>query len=190
MILAYTGKTYSHENYSTYESNKFWTGRVEGSTVWTRWGRLGRKGQSKSYNKGDNYSAQAFLDKKIREKRGKGYREITEQEFDRLAIIGATVGTSNKVSLFEWVKRVEDRWVGASELELNNPNIEPGMKVVLHRHNGDQLTLCVAADGDVYEQPYRGVGRPGDWRPFEPTDKKLIELVDNIREAMGHWVTA
>ena len=53
-------------------SNKFWEAILhDDQRVYCRWGRVGvEKGQSKWFNGG-----QAYIDKKIKEKKKKGYRE-------------------------------------------------------------------------------------------------------------------
>lgn len=54
-------------------SNKFWHGEVEGTTVKTNWGRVGATGQFKDYPLGSVSAAQAKLDTLVRGKLGKGY---------------------------------------------------------------------------------------------------------------------
>ena len=61
--------------YSDGKSNKFWEGAVEGSTLTTRWGRLGTEGQTKVAELADESKAQAALDKKAKAKIKKGYVE-------------------------------------------------------------------------------------------------------------------
>lgn len=52
-------------------SNKFWEAILHSDdSVHCRWGRVGANGQSKTFNGG-----QAYIDKKIKEKKKKGYRE-------------------------------------------------------------------------------------------------------------------
>ena len=53
--------------------NKFWTGELySDGMVITRWGRVGDSGQSKEFPG----AGVSFLEKKLREKEGKGYRVI------------------------------------------------------------------------------------------------------------------
>lgn len=55
-------------------NNKYWDIELDGTTVITRWGRVGAtSGQSKSFSFGDDSAAQKFFDKKIKEKAKKGY---------------------------------------------------------------------------------------------------------------------
>ena len=55
-------------------NNKFWEGHVEGTTVKTRWGRVGvESGQSKDYPFSSDYQAQAKLQSLVNSKLRKGY---------------------------------------------------------------------------------------------------------------------
>jgi predicted DNA-binding WGR domain protein len=56
-------------------ANKFWEGVVEGSTLTTRWGKVGTAGQTKAKAFASAEAAQHELDKLVREKTGKGYVE-------------------------------------------------------------------------------------------------------------------
>ncbi len=57
-------------------SNKFWTVRIDGSSVVTEWGKIGTAGQTTVKPLATPEKAQAEYDKLIREKTGKGYVEI------------------------------------------------------------------------------------------------------------------
>ena len=53
-------------------SNKYWHGVVEGTTMVASWGRVGaEKCQSKTFSFGSSGSAESFLEKKGREKERK-----------------------------------------------------------------------------------------------------------------------
>jgi len=55
-------------------NNKFWNIEIDAShTVTTFWGRVGDEGQSKSFPHNSDYAAEAFFNKKCREKENKGY---------------------------------------------------------------------------------------------------------------------
>lgn len=55
-------------------NNKYWDCTLDGTLVTTRWGRVGAtSGQSKDFALGSESAAQAFFDKKIKEKMKKGY---------------------------------------------------------------------------------------------------------------------
>lgn len=57
-------------------SSKFWEIEQQGSTMTTRWGRVGTEGQTKSKDLGTEAKAEAEIAKQIRGKTGKGYQEI------------------------------------------------------------------------------------------------------------------
>ena len=54
-------------------SNKFWEGEVSAKELTTRWGAVGTKGQSKAEGFESAAAAKIALEKKIKEKLGKGY---------------------------------------------------------------------------------------------------------------------
>ena len=58
------------------KSSKFWEIDQQGSTVTTRWGRLGTDGQTKTKDLGTEAKASAEVDKQIRGKTSKGYQEL------------------------------------------------------------------------------------------------------------------
>lgn len=86
-------------------NNKYWEIDQDGTTVVTRWGRVGAsKGQSKSFSFGSEAQAASFFDKKVKEKTKKGY---TKQR------TVATEGGSTAVSVA--VPRVEIAHAGDKE---------------------------------------------------------------------------
>ncbi|MGC4122146.1 MAG: WGR domain-containing protein [Myxococcales bacterium] len=56
-------------------SHKFWAVRREGTSVTTRYGKVGSAGQTTVKTEATEAKAQALMDKLIREKTGKGYQE-------------------------------------------------------------------------------------------------------------------
>lgn len=58
---------------------KFWIAEVFGSKVIVRWGPRGKTGQSKEYLLGNPTTALDYVLDKEREKRGKGYYEVSRQ---------------------------------------------------------------------------------------------------------------
>jgi len=90
--------------------NKFWTGELySDGTVITRWGRVGDTGQFKQFPG----AGVSFLEKKLREKEGKGYRVI-----ESVGAVGAT--TKSTVT----PKSVNDsnlRDVALKQIKSNNP---------------------------------------------------------------------
>ena len=52
-------------------NNKFYELKLDGDSVFARWGRVGAEGQSMTYAGGE-----ATFDKKAREKQRKGYQEV------------------------------------------------------------------------------------------------------------------
>jgi predicted DNA-binding WGR domain protein len=58
-------------------SNKFWEVWVEGTNMYTQYGRIGSAGQTTMKSYGDEAAARKAADKLIAEKTGKGYKEKT-----------------------------------------------------------------------------------------------------------------
>src|SRR5688572_27460570 len=56
-------------------SSKFWEIEIAGTSVTSRWGRIGTAGQEKTKDFASLEKAQAEHDALVREKTGKGYRE-------------------------------------------------------------------------------------------------------------------
>jgi predicted DNA-binding WGR domain protein len=57
-------------------SNKFWEVSVRGIDVLVRFGRIGSSGQAQVKSFADEQGAAKHVDKLIREKKAKGYREV------------------------------------------------------------------------------------------------------------------
>jgi DNA ligase-1 len=64
------------------KSSKFWEIDQEGSSVVTRWGRIGTSGQSTTKDFGSEAKAAAEVDKQIRGKTSKGYAEVGGESAD------------------------------------------------------------------------------------------------------------
>ncbi|MBD2520324.1 WGR domain-containing protein [Nostoc sp. FACHB-973] len=60
-------------------SNKFWSGKVEGNSLTVEWGRVGYKSQAKVHECSSNSAAVKKFYNLVAEKKGKGYRESQPQ---------------------------------------------------------------------------------------------------------------
>src|SRR4051794_735860 len=58
-------------------SSKFWEVWSDGSTVYTRYGKIGSDGQTTMKDQGSAEGAKKLHDKLVKEKTGKGYEEKT-----------------------------------------------------------------------------------------------------------------
>lgn len=70
------------------ESRKFWRVRLEGNLQQVRYGRLGTDGQALTKTFDSPAAAHKATDKLILEKRGKGYRPVSEAELQAVAQAG------------------------------------------------------------------------------------------------------
>ena len=62
--------------FSEGSSNKFWEISASGTEVMVRYGRIGSDGQTNVKSFADEAAATKHADKLIKEKTGKGYREV------------------------------------------------------------------------------------------------------------------
>jgi len=129
--------------------NKFWIGEVKGTTLHTKWGRIGTIGQQKSYKKSSKYDAERMLDKKFREKYNKGYDENTLEQFKEKTIIAKIIGTANKMDYF-WVEldlKKKKFWKKAEAERLQQPDCEPGLMIDMQTRKWGEIKLIVSNNG-------------------------------------------
>jgi predicted DNA-binding WGR domain protein len=62
--------------FSEGNSHKFWEVSARGAEVTVRFGRIGAEGQAQVKSFADAAAAARHVEKMVREKQGKGYREI------------------------------------------------------------------------------------------------------------------
>jgi DNA ligase-1 len=62
--------------FSEGSSNKFWEIWMDGSEVYTRYGKIGADGATTVKDQGSADGAKKLYDKLVREKTGKGYEEV------------------------------------------------------------------------------------------------------------------
>lgn len=115
--------------------NKFWSSEIRPDhTVITRWGRLGTKGQSKTFEFNSDWAAQDFIDKKVTEKLRKGYREVEPEILDLKKLQAELTGPEYKIKYLKFVKprSVEENVYDANvydaiqnEVALADPNYKP-----------------------------------------------------------------
>ena len=97
-------------------SNKFWKYTIlPNNTIQCVWGRLGQDseefGEAKSSRRltkgfGSRYSAEAFVEKKLREKTNKkGYVEKTKKEVKQEQKTAEKLGFRNKIKRMLWVRK-------------------------------------------------------------------------------------
>jgi predicted DNA-binding WGR domain protein len=74
--------------YTAGTSNKFWMAEVNGSTLVVHFGRIGTQGQVQVKAFASNHGAKAERDRRLTEKRNKGYREVTYSAQDAQKLAG------------------------------------------------------------------------------------------------------
>lgn len=86
------------------QHNKFWNYTINNLTVNIEYGRVGGTKQTDVKSFGDQYSLNAFVQKKVREKEGKGYKEVSEEKLIKESNIAQNIGTQNKICEMNFVK--------------------------------------------------------------------------------------
>jgi len=120
--------------------NKWWTYEVDGNTVTTRYGRIGLKGQKSSKSFGDQWSRDAFIDKKRWEKERKGYRPVSEEEFNLFKLQAEILGSGNKV---ERTALVLDNGKTLTEIhpeDAFDPSLKPNVLIEFRLRDRDGST--------------------------------------------------
>jgi poly [ADP-ribose] polymerase len=132
--------------------NKFWTGELyDNGMVITRWGRVGDAGQFKEFPG----AGSSFLEKKLREKEGKGYRVIDSVK---------TAATNTTVTP-KTVANASLRDVALKQIKSNNPIVAKLIDKLVRENahsimvaTGGKITyndttgLFTTATGDVVSQ--------------------------------------
>ena len=110
--------------------NKFWSYETDSNhNVTVSWGRLGTKGQSKTFEFDSSWAAQGFAEKKVHEKKRKGYREVDAEVFGLKQVQAELIGAGCKIEELTFVKKLEtDKNIYQSVSEtsaLADPSYEP-----------------------------------------------------------------
>jgi predicted DNA-binding WGR domain protein len=84
-------------------ANKWWSYEIKGRSVLVKWGRVGLDGEQQTKEFDTDYEMQRFVETKMREKRKKGYGEVTEQKLRQEKTIAEKLGHQNKIQRMEFV---------------------------------------------------------------------------------------
>jgi predicted DNA-binding WGR domain protein len=151
------------------ESNKYYDGKITHTgasyIVETRWGRIGAaKGQSQKKEFNSEWEAKYALDDKLREKREKGYREISDAEYKTMVAVAQLVGLNNKVISTTWMERIKNgnvaTWIGpVDELRLQDPACFPGLQVAFNDRKTDKVYLFLFTSEGTYVEIDPKLGR-------------------------------
>jgi len=164
--------------------NKFWRGKIgtDGKSVETHWGRVGAKGQRKTYVKPDSYAAENNLSDRAWKKRQKGYEPVTEQVFKCEIALAQIVGTANKIGGRQWVEvKDKNRFVPVDEKRLQNPKCNPGMFLEISSRKYGDLMILFDSEGAFYANKTSKMGKITE-------DSEHWDLVEKAQEALGHIV--
>ena len=184
MIIRTTGK-----------HNEFWEGRVEPrSDGWyfvARYGRIGTKGSEKPKKFFDEWEAKNALDSKMDEKYRKGYRDVSEKEFEILTMAAKQLGTAHKIERIRWLRKHDNGLF--TEIDVKQM-VDPSVVMALAVHT-TQRSKTVINRSFLFEEDetYEFSGFRGRGDTLEPKDSKLVKHDDafltKVRECVDIHLT-
>ena len=86
----------------TGNSNKHWSCDKDGTTAVFEWGRIGSNTSVTRKDFISDYDCNLFIEKKMNEKRRKGYTETTNKELNKEVKIAKDLGFRYKINKIEW----------------------------------------------------------------------------------------
>jgi predicted DNA-binding WGR domain protein len=121
-------------------SNKYWCYKkaINTNSVDCWWGRLGTDGSITPKSFPDSWKLDRFLDSKLYEQHGKGYKEVTPEEFELQMSIAKELGVGSKIEEMRLVGGDGDVLKTLTSKELHQPGVKPRVyaKVVGRRAPG------------------------------------------------------
>lgn len=131
---------------------KFWSYSInQDHTVVCTWGRLGTKGQSKTYTHHSRWDAEEYASGKLSEKFRKGYKEVDQESWELEHLRGEIVGAGAKIKNLGFVKEEGPHWIFVGAEEMYNPKYVPQVFCELElTGNRGSHALMIDVD-DVYE---------------------------------------
>ena len=154
------------------KSNKFWRYERNDSSVTFSWGRIGLKGQSQT-KAGTSWSLDPFIEKKIRDKMYKGYRETSESELQFLVLQSEIIGTQHKVDNVE-LFNVD---TGHKLTNALNPDVNIGVRCRVNVFKSGEYRMQIVDNDLQFYSEY------GD--PIGSPDKKLQDIIDKAKKITG-----
>lgn len=179
------------------DHSKYWSIGFDETThvVITKNGRLGTKGLVHTKNFDSNSACARFIETKTREKTNKGYKKITQTEFEKLSIEASIVGTQNKCDQLQWVEYSISNGLisfeSVGEDRLSDPACNPGLRIELttrKEYNGkNHFEIIFTVDAAYELQKPHGSSHNTNVKTTTITKSHyLYELVDKAEAAIGH----
>lgn len=162
---------------------EYWLGEDE-LTTYARFGRIGTPGKSEAGREhGHRDLASCYLRRKAYEKTRKGYVNVDYNEFNRLSLQAAIVGTQNKCGDFHYVEFIDgNQFRMVSEERLADPECKVGFMLDFStRKPYDGLTdfiLVIKPDASIVAYGQLDM-------KILPNDHAIYELADKVRDAVG-----
>ena len=131
--------------------NKFYIIEQKNKTVYTTNGRLGTTGKKREKTFTSTWRADNFACDKKREKHNRGYSEAAKEEFKKLNLQAAIVGSANKCESIQWVD--EKRMKHLSDSDLQDPNCKACILVDIEtrkKYDGEQSFRLLFTPNETY----------------------------------------
>lgn len=182
--------------------NKWWTFEVSGNTVTTKFGRIGQKGQSSSKTFRDTWSRDAYANKKMSEKTGKGYNPISKEDFDLLRLQAEIMGTGSKIEGIAVILQDKKFFHEVPNQVAYDPSLELSLMISFRlrdRHGATDVYTFLFKGDDVFDlniQPVYSATHSKDlgFRPVRSwqgnaskvnTSHPLWKMIEKLQEVLG-----
>jgi len=171
-------------------SNKFWSYEIDGLAVTVKWGRVGLEGQKKVFGFKNFSGIDRFINRRVREQLGKGYKEIDRPGLAQEVQIAKTMGAQHKINRIEYVglRKNKDRG-GRLNLLLN---YDPSQWIYVEVINSwtKEVSHIVLNKAEEYEAVGLAEEREARRIEFENLGRPRRDFVEGIRLAIRRIAVA
>jgi len=174
-------------------SNKFWSYEIDGLSVTVKWGRVGLDGQSKDFDFRSRYELDGFVQRKMREKQDKGYKEATQNELAQEVQIAKTLGAQHKINRVEYVGLRKDKnFVGRGGRLNLLLNYDPSQWIYVEVMNSWSKEVSHIVLNKTEEYEVLGLAENKEVRriDFENLGRPRRDFVEGIRLAIRRIAVA
>lgn len=184
-------------------SNKFWSYELNNDhSVTFRWGRMGTGGRTERKSFESDLEASNFANQKLQEKFRKGYKEITEDEFELEFIRATAIGSNYKITELNLIKPVDMNdpawitgwWKVVTEEEASDPEYKPIILCSVVPTGSDTEHTIVLAE-DIFSTKIRAAAQTcalnhNEFDVYLLTEFELItrdssSILQALRDRMG-----
>lgn len=170
--------------------NCYWDGKLseDKKTVTVRFGRIGVEGKPSVKTLDNEWEARDFLNKKVREKEGKGYRKVPDEVWARMQQVAKVIGTKGKMKELRFFDLAGDRLREVKPEALMDPSIIPGVLVICElKVEKDMRSLTLLFADRDYVSLTGFCTRLSDYKVIDESHY-LYETVQKAKEAAGVYL--